>query len=90
LAYALINLKLSRVDFDWLTPKEFNKCIEVYHKNSESSIQRNYEYQRFSAWLQTPSNKTCQDYFRFPWEELKLAKVINGTSNAIPEIKPSA
>jgi hypothetical protein len=86
-------LRLARHDFDWMTPAEFQSCVEAYNERSENELRLKYELSRFNAWLCLAphlKNKTAEELFRFPWEEIKKGKVIDGKTNAISKVKSSA
>ena len=78
LGYALSVLGLYRDDFDWMTPVEFNACIEAFNKNSDKNIRYRYEVSRFNAWLNLApylKSKSQEELIKFPWEEIKMGKI---------------
>ena len=78
LAFGLIELRLSRFDFDYLLPVELQACIKTWEKKNERISQNQYELERFGAWLSFPKECTQTQFFRFPWEKLQIAKVKYG------------
>ena len=90
LAFAISVIGLSRNDFDWLLPSEFQECIRIYNDKQEAEIKGKFELERFNAWLNlTPhvKGRSQEEIIRFPWEVIKKGKVLNAGSNAISKIK---
>ena len=76
-----------------MTPVEFKAVINSYNELREADIKHDYELARFNSWINLApyiKNKSQEDLFRFPWEEIKKGKVLNGTTNAISKTKSSA
>jgi hypothetical protein len=77
-----------------MLPVEFDECVKLWDQEEIKKQRHDYELERFNAWLcLTPhikNNTSQKDLFRFPWEPLQLAKIINGETNAISKTKSSA
>ena len=93
LGYAVAVLGISRNDFDWMTPVEFQSCMKARNDSIEDQVHLEYERSRFEAWLilspHIKRDTEAKDLVEFPWEkkEIKKGRVINGKTNTISEVK---
>jgi hypothetical protein len=84
---------MRRDDVDWMTPAEFDECLQAWKKQQELNEQKAYELSRFNAWLSLAphlKNQSPADLVRFEWEPVKMAKITHGKTNAISEVKSPA
>lgn len=91
MAYAITVMGLRRDDFEWLTPAEFKCCIDEYNKKYEADERKQYELMRFQVWLEFgKENSEPVSICRFPWEPLKMGRIINGKTSTISKTKSTA
>ena len=87
-------MKLSLDDVEWMTPAQFQACVDSWNDQQEIDQLAAYKLSRFNAWLclapNLKENTSQEDLYRFPDEELQLAKVTYGKADTISKTKSSA
>ena len=79
-----------------MTPVEFQSCIDAHNLELTNNMRSNYELSRFNAWLVLSPHMKKEmepiDLIQFHWEkkEIKKGRVINGKTNSISKVKPTA